>query len=159
NWDTDKMIQIFENEPMVAGPQPITDIWINSDQQMQIPAHLFDSEKAGNWLKQFHFVESDYSILENKITEPTEEAPRVVYAVPDEVIYRLDRFFPEANTDSLSAILIQTLLAQKAEGLHLNFLDKRVVIIWIQQGVLKYVQSLNYDSCADVIYLLAELSE
>src|SRR5690606_23928105 len=77
NWDTDKMIQIFENEPMVAGPQPITDIWINSDQQMQIPAHLFDSEKAGNWLKQFHLGESDYSILENKITEPTEEAPRV----------------------------------------------------------------------------------
>ncbi len=158
NWNTERITQIFENEPMVAGPQPITDVWISTDQQLQIPPHLFEKEKATSWLRQFHFIETDYSIFENRTTTD-KTLPRVIFAAPGHLVYKLDRFFPEARIDILSSALIHSVLQQKEDQLLLSFLNQTVSITWVSKGHLKYFQLFAYDTCEDIIYRLVQITE
>lgn len=157
-WNTDRLTQIFENEPMVAGPQPITHIWISTEQQLQVPAPLFDLEKAGSWLQQFHFIEADYSIYENTPVK-TKSAPRIVYAAPGNVLYKLDRFFPEARIDILSSALIHSLLQEQEDKLLLSLLNQTVSVTWVQQQQLKYFQLFPYQSCEDILYKLTQITQ
>lgn len=156
-WDTEQIEAIFVNEPLVAGPQPVTHIWIADERNFLIPDALFNQEAAAEWLQQFHFVETAESILYSTIQQPI--MAQAAFPVNNKLGAIFNKYFQEAEVNAISAAA----LLVAAPGTRKYYADiicinKTLVLTIFEKGVLVNHQVSVYDSLEDILYKIGAVT-
>lgn len=148
---------IFMNEPLVAGPQPITHIWIAESRNMVIPQHLFNEEAAKIWLNKFHFITPDESIRTTTVKQP--EALSIAYPVSNDLVTKLNAYFPEGKIDSISGMILQQSISTDSDTAEILFLNETVALTIRQKGKLISHQIGLMEDINNLIYKIASICQ
>lgn len=156
-WDTEQIETIFINEPLVAGPQPVTHIWIADERNFLIPDALFNQEVAPEWLQQFHFVETAESILYSTVQQPI--MAQVAFPVNNKLGAIFNKYFQEAEVNSITApaLLVASLGTQQYYA-DIICLSKTLILTIFQNGQLVSHQVSTYDSAEDIVYKIGAVT-
>ncbi len=150
-WDTDQVEAIFVNEPMVAGPQPVTHIWIADERNFLIPDALFNQETAPGWMQQFHFVETSESVLYSAVASPV--PAQVAFPVGNKLGAMFNKYFQEAVVNAITA---PALLAPAGKGqaylADVICLAGTTILSMYRKGQLVNHQVSTFDSVEDMVY-------
>lgn len=150
-WDTDQVEAIFINEPLVAGPQPVTHIWIADERNFLVPDALFSPEAAPGWLQQFHFVEASESVLYSTVETPVQA--RVAFPVNNKLGAIFNKYFQEALLNAVTSPALQK-TAVKERKFHADVicLAKTVILSMFKDGQLINHQVSSFDAVEDIVY-------
>ena len=150
-WDTDLVESIFINEPLVAGPQPVTHIWIADERNFLIPDALFTTETAPEWLQQFHFVETTESVLYSIVAQPV--MAQAAFPVNNKLGAIFNKYFQEAVVNSITAPAL-LVAAQQDQKYYADIicLSKTMILTLFKEGKLINHQVAAYDAIEDIIY-------
>jgi len=148
---------VFINEPLVAGPQPVTHTWIADSRNMLIPQHLYHEQAAGEWLRQFHYVTPDENVYCSPVKYPTPLT--VAYPVANELNAILNEYFPEGKIESLSTVLLQQVPPPDSDTADIVFLDKTTVLTIRKKGKLISHQIGETTDVNDLVYKIAAISQ
>ena len=146
---------IFMNEPLVAGPQPVTRIWIADERNMIIPQHLFNEEAAAEWLGKFHFISQGESVQSTTLKQPIS----IVYPIANDLSALLRKYFPEGKMNALSAVLLQQEISSENNTLDLVFLKETIALTLRKKGKLISHQIEAYSDINNLIYKIASISK
>jgi hypothetical protein len=155
-WDTDLIESIFINEPLVAGPQPVTHIWIADERNFLIPDALFNAETAPEWLQQFHFVEATESVLYSTIEQPV--MAQTAFPVNNKLGAIFNKYFQEAKVNSITAPALH-IAVQPDRKYYADIicLSKTMILTIFNKGQLINHQVTAYDAVEDIIYKTASI--
>jgi hypothetical protein len=148
---------IFINEPLVAGPQPVTHIWIAKTRNMIIPQHLFQETAAAAWLAKFHHVTPDESILCTSIKQPTPVS--IAYPVPNHLITLLKKYFAEGQINALSGMLLQQEASTENDTADIVFLKETIALTIRKKGKLISHQIGLTEDINNLVYKIASISQ
>lgn len=144
------------NEPLVAGPQPVTHIWIAESRHMLIPQHLFNEDAAALWLEKFHFIVPNESI---QFTTVKQAAISIAYPVSNDLIALLKKNFPEGKIESLSGMLIQQSAPTDGNTADIVFMNETVALTIHQKGKLISHQIITVEDIHNLIYKIASICQ
>ena len=156
NWNIGTAESIFINEPLVAGHQHITHIWIAEERNLIVPAILFEPDAASLWLKQLHLVEEGETILHSKI-ERTLGAV-VSFPVANRLIDMLYKYFGEGRISALSSALLCQEAATTGDALDITILDQTALFSIYQNGKLLNHQVIDDFDSNNLVYTIASIS-
>lgn len=146
---------IFMNEPLVAGPQPITRAWIADERNMIVPQHLFNEEAAANWLNKFHFISYNESIQSTTLKQPIS----IAYPLSNDLSALLRKYFPEGKVNALSGVLLQQEISSENDTLELVFLKETIALTLRKKGKLITHQIEAYTDIHNLVYKVASISK
>ncbi len=150
-WDTEQIETIFINEPLVAGPQPVTHIWIADERNFLIPDALFDQETAAEWLQQFHFVEAAESILYSIIQKP--EPAQAAFPVNNKLGAIFNKYFQEAEINAITAPALQpAVTTDRKYYADIICLSKTLILTIFHESNLVNHQVTTFDSAEDIVF-------
>lgn len=152
-WDIAAIESVFINEPLVAGPQPVTHIWIAEERNLVIPQHLYTQEAGEEWLRKFQFIENGESIRATAIHQQLDAT--VVYPLLDKLQMLLQKYFSEGKTDTLSGMILCQELAPGQNTADLIFLDKKAVLTIGSKGKLATHQVVETGDIENLLYTIA----
>lgn len=154
-WNIAAIESIFVNEPLVAGPQPVTHIWIAEERNLVVPQHLYTLEAAIQWLNQFHFIEAGETIHATIVHQQLQAT--VVYPLQDKLQALLQKYFAEGKTDAISGMILcqETFIGQDTADI--IFLDKKVVLTMRCKGKLVTHLTTEPDGINDLVYRIASI--
>ncbi|PSK91920.1 DUF3822 family protein [Taibaiella chishuiensis] len=149
-WDTDQVEAIFVNEPLVAGPQPVTHIWIADERNFLVPEALFSTETAALWMQQFHFVESSESVLYSTVAAPL--PARVAFPVSNKLGAMFNKYFQEAALNAVTGPALQA-PAPNGQSYHADIicLAGTMILSMYHKGTLINHQVCTFDSVEDIV--------
>jgi hypothetical protein len=153
-WENDKIESIFINEPLVAGPQPVTRIWIADERSMLVPEHLFDQEASALWLRKLFFIEEGESI---RFAPALKDEAQIVYPVNNRLVAIAGKFFKEANIHSLSEVLLGNSDLQDQDTIKIFILGHTVLFTIREKGKLLAHQVFNSGDINDLVYRIAAI--
>jgi hypothetical protein len=156
-WDIAAIESIFINEPLVAGPQPVTHIWIAEERNIIVPQHLYQAEAAGEWLRKFHFIEAGETVHDTTITQHLQAT--VVYPLLDKLQALLHKYFAEGKTEAISGMILCQEATTEYNTADITFLDKKVVLTVRNHGKLvthQITEPGNMDNLAYKIALICQ---
>lgn len=148
---------IFINEPLVAGPQPVTHIWIAKNRNMIIPQHLFHEDAAAAWLAKFHHVAPDESIHCTSVKKTTPVS--IAYPVPNNLIVLLKKYFVEGKINALSGMLLQQEASTENDTADIVFLNETMALTIRKKGKLISHQIGLTENIHNLIYKIASISQ
>ncbi len=152
-WDISTIEAIFVNEPLVAGPQPVTHIWIVEERTLLIPQHLYEQQAAAEWLRSFHFIGADEEIKATTVENAVNIT--IVYPLQERLQALLHKYFAEGKIDALSGII----LCQPgiAEGSHVDivYLGNKVILTIKNNGDLLSHQIKEVEHINNLVYAIA----
>lgn len=125
-WNIAAIESVFVNEPLVAGPQPVTHIWIAEERSLIVPQHLYTLEAAVQWLHQFHFIEAGETIQATTVRQQLQAT--VVYPLQDKLHALLQKYFVEGKIDAISGMILCQETFAEQDTADITFLDKKVVL-------------------------------
>jgi hypothetical protein len=146
---------IFMNEPLVAGPQPVTRIWIADERIMIVPQHLFNEEAAADWLDRFHFVSHNESIQSTTLKQPIS----IVYPISNDLSALLRKYFPDSKVNALSGVLLQQEISSENDTLELIFLKETIALTLRKKGKLISHQIEACTAIHNLVYKIASVSK
>jgi len=152
--DSHAVVSIFMNEPLVAGPQPVTHIWIAESRNILIPQHLFHEDAAGLWLEKFHFIAPDEIIRTTTIKQP---ALSIAYPVSNDLIVLLQKNFPEGKIESLSGMLLQQNIAADSNAADIVFMNETAALTIYQKGKLIAHHIVTFEDINNLVYKIASI--
>ena len=157
HWNIAAIESVFVNEPLVAGPQPVTHIWIAEERNLIVPQHLYTLEAAAQWLLQFHFIEAGETIQATTVRQQLQAT--VVYPLQDKLHTLLQKYFAEGRTDAISGMILcqESLIGQDTADL--TFLDKKVVLTIRCKGKLVTHQVTEVTDIDNLVYKIASICE
>lgn len=145
---------VFINEPLVAGPQPITHIWLADNRSMLIPEPFFDREAAQEWAKKFHHIEQDERLDDHVLKGP--EKIRIVYPIRETLAELFSKYFGEALVGPMSMLYNDL---RPETSLQIALMDKKALISLFGNGRLLNHQWVDITDVLDLVYKLALLME
>jgi hypothetical protein len=157
HWNIAAIESVFVNEPLVAGPQPVTHIWIAEERSLIVPQHLYTLEAAMQWLVQFHFIEAGETIHATTVRQHLQAT--VVYPLQDKLHTLLQKYFAEGKIDAISGMLLcqESLIGQDTADL--TFLDKKAVLTIRSKGKLATHQVTEATDINNLVYKIASICE
>lgn len=156
-WDIAAIEAIFINEPLVAGPQPVTHIWIAEERNIIIPQHLYQTEAAAQWLRQFHFIEAGETVIETTIKQHL--LTTVVYPLSEKLQSLLGKYFAEGKIASISGMILCQEATTEYDTADITFLDKKVVLTIRNNGKLISHQVTEPGDVSNLLYQIALICE
>ncbi|WP_118951199.1 DUF3822 family protein [Taibaiella helva] len=151
-WNMAAIESIFINEPLVAGPQPVTHIWIADERTIVIPRPLYEKEAAASWLRRFHFIEAGEHVHATPVAQVL--AAVVSYPVQEKLAQLVQKYFAEGHIEALSgAILCQEPTPQ--DYADLVFLDTVVLLSAGSKDKLLLHQVMEMSDVHNLLYRLA----
>ena len=156
-WDASVISSIFINEPLVAGPQHITHIWVAEERIMLVPHHLYEATAAKEWLKKFHFVEEGETILNAKIAAPVNAF--AVFPMQNKWIDMCYKFFAEGKISSLSGMLLCQSINQEKDTLDITILDHTALLSVYKSGKLLSHQVMENVDINNMIYRVGSICQ
>lgn len=157
HWNIAAIESVFINEPLVAGPQPVTHIWIAEERSLIVPQHLYTLEAAMQWLLQFHFIEAGETIHATTVRQQLQAT--IVYPLQDKLHTLLQKYFAEGRIDAISGMILcqETLIGQDTADL--TFLDKKAVLTIRSKGKLVSHQVTEATDINNLVYKIASICE
>jgi len=155
NWNVQVVEAIFVNEPLVAGPQHVTHIWLAEPRQLIVPQHLYEPEAARQWLKELHFVEEGESILDATVFANLNAS--LVFSVQNKWIDMFYKFFAEAKISALSKTLLCQPVEEKENTIDIVVLDHTALISVYLQGKLLSHQVIDNVDVQNLVYKIASI--
>jgi len=148
---------IFVNDPLVAGPQPVTHTWIAESRQLVVPAHLYEAEAAASWLSSFHFIEAGEQIRAAAVARHLPAT--VVYPVADKLELLLEKYFAESRTEPLSAMLLCQQPQASGSYADIVFLDQTVLLTVHSSGKMLVHRVAEMGNVHNLVYMLAAICQ
>lgn len=148
---------IFINEPLVAGPQPITHIWIAESRNMVIPQHLFNEDAAKTWLNKFHFIAPNESVRTTTVKQP--DAVSIAYPVSNDLVAILNKYFPEGKIASVSGMILQQNIPTDSDSAEILFLNETVALTIRRKGKLIAHQIGLMEDVHNLVYKIASICQ
>ncbi len=152
-WDIATIEAIFINEPLVAGPQPVTHIWIAEERNIIVPQHLYQAEAAAQWLRQFHFIEAGETVHATTIRQHLKAT--VVYPLSDKLQSLLRKYFAEGQIESISGMILCQEATAEHDTADITFLDKKVVLTLRNNNRLISHQITEPGDISNLLYQIA----
>jgi len=153
DWDTETIEQIFINDPLFAGPEPFTHVWLAEQRNILIPDHFYDVDYSGEWIRKFHFLENDEIIFTGSMT-PFLEA-RIIFPVREKLKALLTQYMEEAKINALSQVALSEAKPENASLIELINLPKVILLSLQHNGKFNLHQVSAYDNTEDIIYNIA----
>ncbi|KAA5536684.1 DUF3822 family protein [Taibaiella lutea] len=148
---------IFMNEPLVAGPQPVTHVWIAESRNILIPQHLFSEDAAKIWLEKFHFIAAGESIRTTTVKQP--DALSIAYPVSNDLIALLNKNFPEAKIESFSGMVLQQGVLADSNTVDIVFMNETAALTIHQKGKLIAHQITSAEDIHNLVYKIASICQ
>jgi hypothetical protein len=157
HWNITAIESVFVNEPLVAGPQPVTHIWITEERNLIVPQHLYTLEAAVQWIHQFHFIEAGETIHATTVRQQLQAT--VIYPLQDKLHTLLQKYFAEGKIDAISGMILcqETLAGQDTADI--TFLDKKVVLTIRCKGKLVNHQVTEVTDINNLVYKIASICQ
>lgn len=156
NWDTGFMQHLFENDPLFAGPQPISRVWLAEARNILVPGPLYEENEAGEWLGKFHFLEAGESLMH--ISMQPHQDIQMIFPVKDALKALFDQYLPEARISALSLVAMQ----QPETGgpfLEIINLPKMILLSLRENQRFLLHQIYPYENAENVVYKVALILE
>lgn len=150
--DVNAVEAVFVNEPMVAGPQPVTHIWLADERNMIVPGHLHEAATSESWLRRFHFIEADERVLSTRVREGT--AATVVFPAAEKLLQICSKYFTEAKIDALSGMVLCQENNSEKDSLDLVLLDTTAIWTLRRKGALLLHQVSSAKDIHDLVYAI-----
>lgn len=141
--------------PILAGPQPVRNIWLIEPRNLSFPAEINDSQAATDWLRQLHFVEADETVHIDVL-----ESIRagIAYPVKTEIKNMLGQYFEEAVIRLLTAAPFFDRNKQSTPIAQLILAGKSYVSGVMHEGKMLRLQTGIYETLEDLAYHLAAVA-
>lgn len=156
-WNIASIESVFINEHLVAGPQPVTHIWIADERTMIIPRHLYEQKAAGEWLHRFHFIEANEEIRTTEVKQSL--AAFISYPVQEKLALLCRKYFAEGRIDTLSGMILCQDFSEEKDYADLIFLGEKAILTVYKQGNLQLHQVVDAAHTNDLLYRMAILCE
>jgi hypothetical protein len=155
-WHTKLIEHELLNDPLLAAPELIKQVFIASNKQIVIPNNLLENQQmATEWLQRIYFCEASEHIA---ITNCAKSAETIAYAYPKDIALLCTQYF--APIKSLPISLIQLQYGATAESLLQCTLIDNSACACIHLGKkLQWQQSFDFESAEDIVYQLAAACE
>jgi hypothetical protein len=155
HWDIAAIESVFINEPLVAGPQPVTHIWLADERTMIIPKHLYEQQAAGAWLRRFHFIEPGEQV---RATEAGQGLAAVIsYPVAEKLFLLTQKYFTEGKVEALSGIIPGQDTVHGKDSADLIFLGETVLLTVYKQGNLQLHQVTAAAPVNNLVYKIGSI--
>ncbi|WP_118972595.1 DUF3822 family protein [Taibaiella koreensis] len=153
SWNMAAIESIFVNEPLVAGPQLVTHIWIADERSQIIPQPLFEKEAAASWLRRFYFIEAGEQV---RATPVSRVLPATIsYPAPEKLVQLAQKYFAEGRIEALSATILCQEMTPEQYYADLVFLDAKVLLTVSSNGRLLLHQVMEMDHVNNLLYRIA----
>lgn len=157
HWDIAAIESVFVNEPLVAGPQPVTHIWLADERTMMIPKHLYEQQAADAWLRRFHFIEAGEQI---RTTEAGQGLAAVIcYPAPEKLLLLTHKYFAEGKVEALSGIVPGHDTVNGKDSADLIFLGEKVLLTVYKQGNLQLHQITEAAPVNNLLYKIGNICQ
>jgi hypothetical protein len=145
---------VFINEPLVAGPQPVTHIWIADDRNILVPHKLFDANEAASWLKQFYFVEADENVRCSQLNGNIKAG--IAFTSKGQTDELLDKYFKESRVGAVSETIISSQeLKSATDAADITVLGDTIILSIFQGNQLLLHEVSQGKNIDDVVYTIA----
>jgi hypothetical protein len=148
---------IFVNEPLVAGPQPVTHVWIAEERNLIVPQHLYTLEAAVQWIQQFHFIEAGETIHTTTVHQQLQAT--VAYPLQDKLHTLLQKYFVEGKIDAISGMILCQETFAGQDTADITFLDKKAVLTIRCKGKLITHQITEATNINNLVYKIASICQ
>lgn len=151
SWDFQAIESVFINEPLVAGPQPVTHTWIADERSLVIPRHFYTPEAAEEWLRKFYFIETGERVASTEAGNTFS----IGYPVQEKLDLLLEKYFSEGKTEALAGALLHQQTATDKDYADLVWLGDKAALTLYKQGVLQLHQVATSGAINDLVYKMA----
>ena len=100
DWIIDFFEHQFLNEPLLSDPNKIIAAFIGTEKNIVVPAALYNTETAQQWLAATHYIENDDVVTTHPLGS---NKAHYIYAWPLMIKDLLKRYFPKAKAYPLAA--------------------------------------------------------
>lgn len=153
DWDIPRFRELLIDEPVFAGPQPIRTIWIAEERQLLIPAPFFKDDFADVWLRTFHFIETEETLIHRPLA-PVLDA-FAVFPLKEELLELIREYLPEAKMRPLSLTTFSREGgASAAARIRITNLPKLVLWSFIGNNQFQHHQISPAEEPENVLYTL-----
>ena len=141
----------FLNDPLLAAPELIKQVFIASDKHIVIPNSLLENQQmATEWLQRIYFCEANEQIAMASCSKSDET---IVYAYPKAIGDLCNQY---VATETLPLSLIQLQYGATAAALLQCTLSDNTAFACIHlDKKLQWHQSFDYENAEDIVYQLA----
>jgi len=153
DWDLEMMEHIFINDPLFAGPEPFTHIWLAEERNILIPEHLYVIDYAEEWIRKFHFLENNETLFTASMN-PFLDA-RIIFPVKEDLKALLNRYMEEAQINALSRIALSSVRRSDDSLIELLNLPKVLLFSLQHDDKFNLHQICAYENTDDIIYKIA----
>jgi len=142
--------------PILAGPQPVRNIWLIEPRSLSFPAEINDQQAVASWLRQMHFIETDETV---HIEALESIHAGIAYPLKTEIKNMLRQYFEEAAIRLLTAAPFFDMNQQSAPVAQLILAGKSYVSGMIHEGKMLRLQTGTYETLEDLVYHLAMVTQ
>lgn len=157
SWNIAAIESIFVNEPLVAGPQPVTHTWIVDEREMIVPMHLYERKAAEEWLRRFHFIEAGELVRATEVKQGLNAV--VSYPIQEKLVLLLQKYFAESKTEALSRMILCQEIPATKEGAELVFFDEKAMLTVYKQGKLQLHQITEGSNIHNLLYKIGTICQ
>ncbi len=157
NWNIAAIESVFVNEPLVAGPQPVTHIWLADERTMIVPKHLYEEKAAEAWLRRFHFIEAGEQVRATAAGEGL--AAVICYPIQEKLLALTQKYFAEGKVGTLSGIIPGQDAANGKDSADLTFLGEKVLLTIYKQGNLQLHQVTEAAPVNNLVYKIGSICQ
>lgn len=151
DWYTAFIAHEFLNDPLLAAPELIKQVFIAAPKHIVIPNNLLDNQQlAQEWLQRIYFCAANEQIT---LAPATQSAETIAYAYPKAIADLCSEY---VATEALPMSLIQLQYGATAEALVQCTLSDNTAFACIHLNKkLQWHQSFDFENTEDIVYQLA----
>lgn len=153
NWDAIYIEYVFTNEPLFAGPEAFTHIWLTEERNILVPEQLYMKDYADEWIRKFHFLEKD-EVLFNDDLKPALDA-QMVFPVQEKLKELLEMYMGDAKISTLSKMALRTPAPSAENLIEIINLPKTALLSLQENGKYILHQVCSYEKTEDILYKIA----
>jgi|GEM_PF-818855 len=153
DWDLEFMEHIFVNDPLFAGEEPFTQIWLAEERIILVPEQLYVKDYADEWFRKFHFLDADELLFHDDLN-PALDA-QIIFPIPENLKELLHQYMKDAQLNALSKIALS--LSSETQGNLIKIINlPKVVLLSLQENGKNILhQVCCYENAENIIYKIA----
>lgn len=132
-------------------------IWLSEERNLLIPNSLYDNDFADSWIRKFHYLESEETLLHFDLPESV--AAKIVFPVSESLKLSLNDHFPNAHFRPLSQMVFPLVNQTNNESIQMLSLPREIIFSVNHNGHYIFHLTFPYDTPQNVIYKLALVLE
>lgn len=153
-WDLNFMEYIFINDPMFAGEEAFSKVWLTEERIILVPEQLYVKDYADEWFRKFHFLEADEVLFHDNMS-PALDA-QIIFPIPEKLKELLYQYLKEdISMNALSKVALNSSNNDKGNFVKIINLPKVVLLCLQENGKNILHQVSNYENAENIIYKIA----